>query len=221
MSFVIIVSLEATTLPPGLIGVCAAIGHTCHMGIFRGRKARTDGGAVVSDRNASRADLDALRAFAESRKGVEAYVEPKTSVTQTTLLLVAADGESIRRRVASAQAAYEFARKKLNIPVYDANLVGVPSRKREYDLRKAKGTPSPSSTPAAQQPVKQTPKELAAIMTLESIAGVDPLPTNPSFDELMRVYRKARKQAHPDRLGGERTKWDTVEDAARALGLPD
>ena len=37
----------------------------------------------------------------------------------------------------------------------------------------------------------------------------------------MRVYRKARKQAHPDRLGGERTKWDTVEDAARALGLPD
>ena len=190
------------------------------MGIFRGRKARTDGGAVVSDRNSSRADLDALRAFAESRKGVEAYVEPKTSVTQTTLLLVAADGESIRRRVPSAQAAYEFARKKLNIPVYDANLVGVPSRKREYDLRKAKGGPTVSSTPTT--PVaKQTPKELAAIMTLETIAGVDPLPTNPSFEDLMRVYRKARKQAHPDRLGGERTKWDTVEDAARALGLPD
>jgi hypothetical protein len=192
------------------------------MGIFRGRKARTDGGAVVSDRNASRADLDALRAFAESRKGVEAYVEPKTSVTQTTLLLVAADGESIRRRVASAQAAYEFARKKLNIPVYDANLVGVPSRKREYDLRKAKGTPPPPTAGSATPPpAKQTPKELAAIMTLESVAGVDPLPTNPSFDELMRVYRKARKQAHPDRLGGERTKWDTVEDAARTLGLPD
>jgi hypothetical protein len=190
------------------------------MGIFR-RKARTDGGAVVSDRNASRADLDALRAFVESRKGVEAYVEPKTSVTQTTLLLVAADGESIRRRVASAQAAYEFARKKLNVPVYDANLVGVPSRKRDYDLRKAKGTPPPQSTSTTPQPPKQTPKELAAIMTLESIAGVDPLPTNPSFDELMRVYRKARKQAHPDRMGGERTKWDTVEDAARALGLPD
>ncbi|GAA3535849.1 hypothetical protein GCM10022234_35730 [Aeromicrobium panaciterrae] len=189
------------------------------MGIFRGRKARTDGGAVVSDRNASKGDLDALRAFAESRKGVEGYIEPKTSVTQTTLLLVAADGESLRRRVASAQAAAEFARKKLNIPVYDANLVGIPSRKREYDLRKAKGaTPPRSSTPA---PVKQTPKELAAIMTLESVAGVDPLPTNPSFDELMVVYRKARKQAHPDRLGGARAKWDQVEDAARALGLPD
>ena len=58
-------------------------------------------------------------------------------------------------------------------------------------------------------------------MTLESIAGVDPLPTNPSFDELMRVYRKARKQAHPTGSAGERTRWDTVEDAARALGLPD
>lgn len=189
------------------------------MGIFRGRKARTDGGAVVSDRNASKGDLDALRDFAESRKGVEGYIEPKTSVTQTTLLLVAADGESLRRRVASAQAAADFARKKLNIPVYDANLVGIPSRKREYDLRKAKGTPAPSTPTAA--PAKQSPKELAAIMTLESIAGVDPLPTNPSFDELMVTYRKARKQAHPDRLDGERTKWDKVEDAARALGLPD
>ncbi|WP_332644050.1 hypothetical protein [Aeromicrobium sp.] len=189
------------------------------MGIFRGRKTRTDGGAVISDRNASKSDLDALREFAESRKGVEGYIEPKTSVTQTTLLLVAADGESLRRRVSSAQAAADFARKKLGIPVYDANLVGIPSRKRDYDLRKAKGTEA--TKPSAPAPAKQTPKELAAIMTLESIAGVDPLPTNPSFDELMVVYRKARKQAHPDRLDGARTKWDKVEDAARALGLPD
>jgi hypothetical protein len=201
------------------------------MGIFRGRKARTDAGAVVSDRNASRGDLDALKQFAESRKGVEAYIEPKTSVTQTTLLLVASDGESIRRRVASPQAAHDFARKKLQIPVYDSNLVGIPSRKREYDLRQVKGTtgtssttrPSSSSRPAASTPPPKTstPKELAAIMTLESIAGVEPLPTNPSFDDLMRVYRKARSRAHPDRMGGERVKWDTVEDAARALGLPD
>ncbi len=34
------------------------------MGIFRGRKARTDAGAVVSDRNASRGDLDALKGYA-------------------------------------------------------------------------------------------------------------------------------------------------------------
>jgi len=189
------------------------------MGIFRGRKARTEGGAVVSDRNANRADLDALREFAQSRKGVEAYIEPKTSVTQTTLLLVASDGEAIRRRVSSAEAGHDFARKKLQIPVYDANRVGIPPRKRDYDLRKAKGGPRPSADRAA--PSTSSPREMAAIMTLESIAGADPLPTNPSNDELMGLYKRARSQAHPDRLDGDRTKWDTVEDAARALGLPD
>jgi hypothetical protein len=171
------------------------------MGIFGSRKARTDGGAVVSDRDAKRADLDALKAFVESRHGVEAWIEPKTSVTQATLLLVAHDGESIRRRVASPQAGHDFARKKLQIPVYDSNLVPIPTRKRDYDLRKAKGAAA-ASRPATHQ-------------------GVDPLPDDPSDDALMRVYKKARSQAHPDRLGGDRDKWDTVEDAARALGLPD
>lgn len=195
------------------------IGHTCAMGIFRGRKARTDGGAVISDRGSNRSDLDALREFVESRRGVEAWIEPQTSVTQATLLLVAHDGESIRRRVASPQAGHDFARKKLQIPVYDSNLVPIASRKREYDLRKAKGVSSPR--PAAPEPTRKTPREMRAIMTLESIAGTDPLPDDPSFDQLMRVYKKARSQAHPDRTGGDRDKWDTVEDAARALGLPD
>lgn len=193
------------------------------MGIFRSRKARTDGGAVISDRDSSRADLQALREFAESRRGVEAWIEPQTSVTQATLLLVADDGESIRRRVASPQAGHDFARKKLQIPVYDSNLVPIAARKREYDLRKARGTSATSTatrqaSPAAKQ---QTPRELAAIMTLETIARVDPLPSDPSQEQLMRLYRNARKQAHPDRQGGDRTQWDTVEDAARALGLPD
>jgi hypothetical protein len=188
------------------------------MGIFRGRKARTDGGAAVSDRGSSRADLEALKEFSETRRGVEAWIEPQTSVTHTTLLLVAHDGESIRRRVPSAQAGHDFARKKLRIPVYDSNLVPIPSRKRDYDLRRAKGAATPAPAPAT---VRRTPRELRAIMTLESVAGADPLPDDPSFDDLMRVYKKARSQAHPDRLGGAREKWDTVEDAARALGLPD
>jgi len=195
------------------------IGHTCRMGIFRSRKARTDGGAVVSDRSSSRADLDALRDFVESRQGVEGWIEPQTSVTHTTLLLVAHDGESIRRRVASAQAGHDFARKKLKIPVYDSNLVPIATRKRDFDLRKAKG--AAAVKPKASEAGRKTPREMRAIMTLESIAGTDPLPDDPSFDQLMRVYKKARSQAHPDRLGGDREKWDTVEDAARALGLPD
>ncbi|MFC5679074.1 hypothetical protein [Aeromicrobium endophyticum] len=194
------------------------------MGIFGGRKARTDGGAVVSDRGSSKADLDALRQFAETRQGVEAWIEPQTSVTHTTLLLVAHDGESLRRRVSSAQAGHDFARKKLKIPVYDSNLVPIAARKRDYDLRKAKAAPSSrprTSAPAAAEPVRRSPREMQAIMTLESIAGTDPLPDDATFDQLMKVYKKARSQAHPDRLGGAREKWDTVEDAARALGLPD
>jgi hypothetical protein len=194
------------------------------MGIFGGRKARTDGGAVVSDRGSSKADLDALRQFAETRQGVEGWIEPQTSVTHTTLLLVAHDGESLRRRVSSPQAGYDFARKKLKIPVYDSNLVPIASRKRDYDLRRAKAAPPSrpgASAPSAAEPVRRSPREMRAIMTLETIAGTDPLPDDATFDQLMKVYKKARSQAHPDRLGGAREKWDTVEDAARALGLPD
>ena len=194
------------------------------MGIFGGRKARTDGGAVVSDRGSSKADLDALRQFAETRQGVEGWIEPQTSVTHTTLLLVAHDGESIRRRVSSPQAGYDFARRKLKIPVYDSNLVPIAARKRDYDLRKAKATPSSrpgAPAPSAAEPVRRSPREMRAIMTLETIAGTDPLPDDATLDQLMKVYKKARSQAHPDRLGGAREKWDTVEDAARALGLPD
>ena len=198
------------------------------MGLFRGRRSRTDGGAVVSDRASSRNDFAALKEFAQSRRGVEAFIEPKTSVTQTTLLLVAGDGESMRRRVPSPEAARDFARKKLQIPVYDSNLVGLPPRKRDYDLRQAKRSASSgptSSKPTAAKPSAsmpgRSPREMAAIMTLESMAGADPLPTNPSFDQLMKVYKQARVKAHPDRNGGDRARWDKVEESARALDLPD
>ncbi|MGA8850481.1 MAG: hypothetical protein WB508_02060 [Aeromicrobium sp.] len=196
------------------------------MGLFR-RRSRTDGGAVISDRASSRADLAAMKDWAEARSGVEAFIEPKTSVTQTTLLLVAGTGESIRRRVPSPQAAREFARKKLNVPVYDANLVGLPQRKREYDLRKAKGSSGSAGTarPTSAKPSVSMPgrssREMAAIMTLESAAGVDPLPSNPTFDQLMKVYKQARVKSHPDRNAGDRATWDKVEDSARALDLPD
>lgn len=171
----------------------------------------------MSDRSSGKADLEALRDFAQSRAGVEAFIEPQTTVTQTTLLLVAADGESLRRRVASPEAARDFARKKLNVPIYDANRVGIPQRKRDYDLRQAKGGgPSVAARPAT---ATQTPREMAAIMTLETIAGVDPLPANPSRDVLERVWKQARSKAHPDRSGGDRSRWDKVEEAARALGL--
>ena len=42
-----------------------------------------------------------LEEFVQSRPGVEAFVEPKTAVTETTVVLVATTGEWTRRRVPS------------------------------------------------------------------------------------------------------------------------
>jgi hypothetical protein len=59
------------------------------------------------------------------------YVEPQTSVTPTTLVLIAATGEWTRRRVSSPKAAGELARE-LGVPVYDVQQTGYPSRMREW-----------------------------------------------------------------------------------------
>ena len=78
-----------------------------------------------------------LTAFARSRRGVEAFVEPQTSVTRTTLLLVAYDGEWTRRVVPSPEWAHAFA-ESLQIPGYDAAVVGYPQRMRDYTTRNKK-----------------------------------------------------------------------------------
>ncbi len=78
-----------------------------------------------------------LTEFARSRRGVEAFVEPRTSVTQTTLLLVAYDGEWTRRKVPSPEWAHAFA-ASLQIPGYDAAVVGYPQRMRDYNTRNKK-----------------------------------------------------------------------------------
>ena len=63
------------------------------------------------DREATSADLDHLRAFAKSREtGVEFYVEPETTATDTTVVAIAFDGEWTRRRVGTPKAAEKLAR---------------------------------------------------------------------------------------------------------------
>ncbi|HEX6077932.1 MAG TPA: hypothetical protein VFZ32_22065 [Micromonosporaceae bacterium] len=97
---------------------------------------RRRGGGPESGRGPEdlRAGMAHLEQFVRSRYGVEAFVEPRTTVTQTTLLLIAHDGEWTRRRVADVQGAHGFGRR-LNIPVYDVNLVGYPQRMRDYNER--------------------------------------------------------------------------------------
>ena len=79
-----------------------------------------------------------LTEFVRTRRGVEAYVEPATSVTKTTIVLIAWDGEWTRRAVPSPKEAFEVSRK-LGIPVYDVNQTGYPNRMREWSKRKRRG----------------------------------------------------------------------------------
>jgi hypothetical protein len=80
------------------------------------------------------AEEEYLRVWTRSHAGVEAFLEPRTAVTETTMLLVAADGEWTRRRVAGPDAARKLARR-LAIPMYDVQVVGYPQRMRDHDAR--------------------------------------------------------------------------------------
>jgi hypothetical protein len=75
-----------------------------------------------------------LADFTRARTGVEGYLEPATTVTPPTLLLVAGDGEWTRRAVPDARSAERFARD-IGVPVFDVNLSGYPSRMREWNAR--------------------------------------------------------------------------------------
>ncbi|WP_263730323.1 oxidoreductase [Cellulomonas sp. SG140] len=101
----------------------------------RSRPARTAGpAAALTDRKAREATVAYLREFVATRVGVEAYVEPATHVTPSTVMLVATDGEWTRRRVPDARAAGAIARE-LGIPVYDVQRTGYPQRMRDWTSR--------------------------------------------------------------------------------------
>ena len=109
------------------------------MGLFgrlRGRGRGTSGRGTL-DRASVRADLGHLEQFVASRRGVEGYVEPRTAVTETTILLVAADGEWTRRRIDGPDVARKLSRD-LAIPVYDAQVTGYPQRMRDWSAQQKK-----------------------------------------------------------------------------------
>jgi len=105
------------------------------MGLFSRRRASTPTPAAdTSDRAARDATTAHLREFVQTRVGVEAYIEPATNVTQTTVMLVATDGEWTRRRVPDGATAAKLARA-LGIPAYDVQRTGYPQRVRDYNAR--------------------------------------------------------------------------------------
>ncbi len=110
------------------------------MGLFdrlrgRGRAPRTGGGSGTLDRGSERADLAHLEQFVATRRGVEGYVEPRTAVTETTIVLVATDGEWTRRRIGGPEVARRLSRE-LGVPVYDAQVTGYPQRMRDWSARR-------------------------------------------------------------------------------------
>jgi len=102
------------------------------MAWFRRRKPTSQ--AEPSAREARAATLAHLRDFVATRVGVEAYVEPATQVTPTTVMLVATDGEWTRRRVPDPQTAGQIGHE-LGIPVYDVQRTGYPQRVRDWNAR--------------------------------------------------------------------------------------
>ncbi|MCC8927813.1 oxidoreductase [Rhodococcus sp. BGS-1C] len=74
-----------------------------------------------------------LADWTAARIGVEAYVEPKTTVTPVTVVLVANDGEWTRRAV--DERDLKKLGPDLKIPVYDVRKTRYPQRMRDYDAR--------------------------------------------------------------------------------------
>ncbi len=103
------------------------------MALFGRRRSRPH----ENPRETAQATLEHLRRFVAAQAGVEAYIEPATHVTQTTVVLVALTGEWTRRRVPDERAARELARA-LEIPVYDVQLTGYPRRMREWNARQSR-----------------------------------------------------------------------------------
>lgn len=96
---------------------------------------RSDGPQMEIDRKAV---VEHFTTFVQTHRGVEAYVEPATSVTTTTIVLIAWDGEWTRRAVGTPKDAFSLS-QKLAVPAYDVNQTGYPNRMREWNSRKRKG----------------------------------------------------------------------------------
>lgn len=99
-----------------------------------GSGAGAGGVHQVLDREGTSTDLEHLRAFVASRTGVEFYVEPETTATDTTIVAVARDGEWTRRRCGTPKAAGRLA-KRVGVPIYDVTVTGYPDAMRRWNQR--------------------------------------------------------------------------------------
>jgi hypothetical protein len=101
---------------------------------------------VAGGRAEQRAEVgrvrDHLEDFVRTRRGVEAFIEPATTVTPPTVLLIATTGEWTRRRVHDSNVIRDLA-ERLAVPVYDVQLVGYPQRMRDWNERAKRAARDP------------------------------------------------------------------------------
>jgi hypothetical protein len=76
--------------------------------------------------------LRELEEFMRSREGVEAFVEPQTNLWGLTVILVAGDGEHMRRPIRDERQAKKVCAEH-GVPIYDARIVGYPKRMRDFE----------------------------------------------------------------------------------------
>ncbi|MGH2555891.1 MAG: hypothetical protein ACRDHO_09280 [Actinomycetota bacterium] len=87
---------------------------------------------------------DEILEFVESRRGVEAYLEPRTVIHPLSVVLVAEDGEWVRHQLKDDAFIRELARAR-KLAIHDAAKVGYPERMRRYRRGLGPETPGPSA----------------------------------------------------------------------------
>lgn len=107
------------------------------MRLFGARRKKRGTSHRGPSREVRKQNVEYLTGWTAERRGVEAFIEPETIVTETTVMLVAHDGEWTRRRIGRPDDADDLG-KTLDIPVYDVAKVGYPPRMRAYNARLSK-----------------------------------------------------------------------------------
>src|SRR5438067_11449039 len=89
-----------------------------------------------------KSDRGGVKDFVKTRKGVEAFVEPRTLDHGLSVVLVASDGEWLRFTLPDDSWLRKFGRKHA-LPIYDAGVMGYPKRMREYRREGPDGASGP------------------------------------------------------------------------------
>jgi hypothetical protein len=83
---------------------------------------------------------DGILDFLDSRRGVEAFMEPKTAMSRLSVVLVAEDGEWKRYELGDDSFIRDLARTR-SLPVFDAMRTGYPDRMRQYKRAQPEESP--------------------------------------------------------------------------------